>query len=531
MLFLDQLMQAAAWKEPETKSRLAFIPNQFTTKPHFNVPHNASTDKSNTLIELHYVWCGDKFSFIDFVSIKSVFDATNAAFIHIHSHRNFVSSPDYIEWYKDVENLTPFTKVHCDGRWLCSSDLKINWDYVSSHILTSFPNGNHVFVQSNTVVFGNTLQRTLLNFTHVLVHLSMDNLPNSLSSLMHIQCSVVAANAMQDCAEEMCDSSKFSSANDCFYLVDRLVQPRDIMFANNAIAARIRSVVYGNEDFQLAKRHTNAVIPKVGHYCYFNNDRISMAFYLSMLSLLFVVRVDCIVLHGNKPPVGIYWEDIQTRGCVRWQYTPLVDEVWGNRVKILAHQADVVRGDVFVRYGGLHIDPDVYFVRPPPETFWHYDAVIALDAYPAAPMLGAMPRELGALINLGVCMSRPGSHFFQLYQQSQRQYYDSRWLYNSGVAPFHIYERHPDLAVLVPNMQLVCNRKICYPGWARNETEFGLLSTSASCLLPHVYALHLVDNPRELENPASLINSETLYANIAKRILDSANVDLRKFVS
>lgn len=529
---------------------------------------NESTVPIKSPVEIHYLWCGTKFSFSDYASLKSVFSATEAAYIHVHSQHSFLTTPDYVEWFRDVQKLTPFLQLHNIGKSLCSNKFDVNWQYVVQHILPNFPYGSHVFVQNNIIVSGKyedldwSVHKCVLIASSV--YISSTPIDPSLAQVIHC---ATAVNFKLDCLE---DDRNCKLDSSCFYMTDRIMQPRDIMSANNSLAARIRALVYGSPNIRHAKKHTSAVIPKIGHYCYFNNDRIDFSFYLSIISLLFVVKVDCVVVHGNKQPAGPYWEDAKQRGCVRWQYTPLVDEVWGSRLNTLAHQADVGRAEVFVRYGGLHIDPDVYFIRSLPDVLWHYDAVLALDAYSTAPMLEAMPREMGALVNLGVCMSRPDSPFFRLYQQTQRQYYDNRWLYNSGVAPFHIYERRPDLALLVPNMQMICNGATCYPGWARNASECTALSAAATCLLGqgqghsyqetqdldrkrqsspslvqkdtvgvgqghaytsesqgHVYAVHLVKTPEELATPASLLASDTSYAHIAKRILNIAGIDLR----
>ena len=496
-------------------------------KIQLNINHDNLSSKNERLIEVHYLWCDKKFTFSNFLSVKSAFLLSSALTIHIHSYRSHPSSPDYLEWLSEVKKLVPFVKVHVHSKKLCSRDNSdVNWIFAKNNIFNGYTEGYHLFLHHNIIVYAEIMPDLFANQKSVLIYSSPNVLVNDLGNIRPIKCDIKfkTADIIRGCVD---DCVARLSNNYCFNIEDDGPQPRNIMFAKNEIAEELRQIFYGFAGIALPLKHENAVIPKVGHYCWFNSANIDFSFYLSMLSLLYVVRVDCIVIHGNKEPMGQYWDDIRKRGCVKWQFFPLVNEVWGNKVKVLAHQADVARAEVFIRYGGLHIDPDVYFMRPLPEEFWHYEAVLALDAYGTAPMLEKMPRELGALVNLGVCMSMPGSRFFRLYQQSQWQYYDKIWLYNSGIQPFHIYERNPTLARLVPNMQLICNDKICYPGWAHNDTEFNLLSSKPECLFHHVYAVHIVHpTPAEFENPESIQSSNSKYGRLARFILEESKVKL-----
>ena len=67
-----------------------------------------------------------------------------------------------------------------------------------------------------------------------------------------------------------------------------------------------------------------------------------------------------------------------------------------------------------------------------------------------------VPKEIESNINLGICLSMPGSRFFAKYQEAQKVYHDHLWLYNSGRKPTRIYERFPGLAYLSPKLNVMC---------------------------------------------------------------------------
>jgi hypothetical protein len=53
----------------------------------------------------------------------------------------------------------------------------------------------------------------------------------------------------------------------------------------------------------------------------------------------------------------------------------------------VAHKSIIARGKTSVCYGGLHVDPDLYFVHALPDDIWRYEAVFGLDAFRKAPGL------------------------------------------------------------------------------------------------------------------------------------------------
>ena len=484
---------------------------------------------------LHVAVCGDYFSFTHFLTVKSSFLLFQPQLLHIYTEKHTYNKPYYTEWLDDVHSLVHYVTIHDSNRNLChQTDIPDTQKVISQAFLV--PTAINIFVIGSIIFSLNERQNyfimSKLSMNHI--HVFIDEKPSQqilhyFNSLIYpvqiVTCSRTNINNSANlCQGQVCENKTLTP---CFFL-NKQVEPRDILSDNDGVTTLLRHLFYGQESAICPLKYSKEVIPKVGHYVSFNRKHLDFSFYLSILSLLYVVKVDCVFIHGNLSPSGPYWADLQRRSCVRWLYWPIINQGWGSNVrKYIAHQADFARAEIFVRYGGLHADPDLYFIRSLPSQIWNYETVIGLDAFRLAPGLQMLPETLGALINLGACFNKPGSRFFRLYQESQRNFYDRLWIYNSGVKPSHLYDRHPSLALLLPNLQAVCNSGKCYPAWVRNDEEFNDLVERPFCLLEQTYSFHFTHpNTVEYEQPQLLRQSPSLYARVASIILDRASVSL-----
>lgn len=232
-------------------------------------------------------------------------------------------------------------------------------------------------------------------------------------------------------------------------------------------------------------------------------------------------------IHGNVKLGGVLWQDlvITRQLCVKWRYVPRPSWLWQHKVHRLVHFADIVRAQIFVEFGGLHLDPDVFIFQPLPANLWRYDAVIGLDAHVIAPRLGGIPRTQRSEVNLGLCLSSPGSEFFVKYAETQRNFQVNLWTYNSGTKALHVYERNPWLAYLASHVMVVCAGGKCYPGWARSEIQARSFADNPQRWIGVVSALHVVwpDLP-EMTHPSHVTNSTNIFGNAVRSILAANGV-------
>ena len=329
----------------------------------------------------------------------------------------------------------------------------------------------------------------------------------------------------------LCDKN-LSSDSVCIHFASSIFL-RDVLQSNASIASFIRYNYYGSSETMSPAIYSKNVIPKIGHYVYLSSEKLttkslSFEFFMSILSLFGIAKIDCVYIHGTVQFNGKYWDFLMKRNlCVRWNYWPFAKHIWQQYVVgSLAHVADVARAQAILRFGGLHVDPDVYILQKLPDHYWRYEAVLGLDVNYACPKVDFIPKEVKSYINLGICLSKPNSRFFKLYQESQRNYYNELWLYNSGQKPFHIYEQNPRLAYLDPKIQVVCAGRRCCPSWAKTKQEAQLWSKNFDFWLNDTFSVHIVWSVDELAEPKAIRASQTPFGRIASHILAANNINL-----
>jgi hypothetical protein len=320
----------------------------------------------------------------------------------------------------------------------------------------------------------------------------------------------------------------------CLHLASPGIVVRHLPQSGGSLAAFLRYNYYGSANPIYPLSHSVDVIPKVGHYVYLGGDvvtdkELGFEMYMSILSAIGIGGVQCVYIHGTVRFTGKLWADLQKRGyCVRWHYWPIPRSVWQQELKgKVEHKADIVRAQLFAQYGGVHLDPDAFFVNPLSEHFWKYEAVIGLDGHTIGPGWEEWKKPAGTFINLGVCMSMPGSQYFSLYQATQKTYRDEQWIYNSGEKPRQLFERRPWLVHLEPRLQVICGGGECYPGWAESQDEANTLKDNWKLWIDSIYVLHVVwPTADEMGNPRSIRNSQTVFGAVARKILSANNIDL-----
>ena len=157
------------------------------------------------------------------------------------------------------------------------------------------------------------------------------------------------------------DKSTYTEANRislCVNIPD-LIFPKDIWELKNEFGKLARRVFYDTEEIARPKQNFSELIPNIGHMVWIGKGSMDYLFYLSALSLLYIVKVDTLYIHGNGPPKGRYWDAIKNDSRVQTIYRD-PGTIYGNRVKDVSHISDVWRADIMVRYGGIYSDVGRY---------------------------------------------------------------------------------------------------------------------------------------------------------------------------
>ena len=111
-------------------------------------------------------------------------------------------------------------------------------------------------------------------------------------------------------------------------------------------------------------------------------------------------------------------------------------------------------------------------------------------------------------------------------QESMKWFKDNDWTWNGLRQPYRIKERHPDLVLIDPHLQVICYQSLCHPTWwpdYHNDSIHHLSSNRILNWRTDVYAFHwTLPTPLELESHVNLLMTETMFSEIGKYVLGQA---------
>ena len=299
--------------------------------------------------------------------------------------------------------------------------------------------------------------------------------------------------------------------------------PRDIWDARGPFAELVRLLFYGTKNAMVPKYSEQDLIPNLGHIVWLGGGEMDYMFYLCCLSLLYVVEVDALYIHGDLPPTGNLWDRIKDLPRVQHVYRENYHLVFSNTVKSASHMSDIWRGDIMMKYGGIYADTDVLFVQPFPKEIRSYDAVSTYAFRPSK----FFPNTL----NLGVCMGKRNAKYWHYFVQSLRWFQDKDWTWNGLRQPYKILEHHPDLIKVDPHLQVVCDQLLCHPTWADDYFNNKVNHVTNETLLKDwqgsTHAYHFTW-PSPLANKISTLQRKDMFAQMGQLILGKATKGMAK---
>ena len=88
--------------------------------------------------------------------------------------------------------------------------------------------------------------------------------------------------------------------------------PRDIWELDDSFGRLARTVFYGTPVIRRAEpRYDDQPIPNIAHLVWLGGAQMDFMFYLCVVSVIYVARVDAVYIHGDVPPTGLYWDLIK----------------------------------------------------------------------------------------------------------------------------------------------------------------------------------------------------------------------------
>ena len=304
-------------------------------------------------------------------------------------------------------------------------------------------------------------------------------------------------------------------------VLDRSLYPKDIWNLDTPFGRSMRQLFYGSEEIRMPVPSYTQLTPNIAHVMWIGGGKMDFLFYLSVLSLVYVAEVDKVFIYGEAP-TGFYWSILKNNTKVQVVRHPLIHHVYGKTIKSLVHMSDVLRVEIMKRYGGIYLDIDAIVVKPFDREIRSYDAVVSLDGMPS--FYGPFPD----VISNGVMLGKKDAKFWDIFQETMKEFIDSDYTYNGCRRAYQILERHPDLIRVEPRLQVTCYQFLCRPTWWPGYHNSSLHHLSSSVKFDWRNDAHVLHwtrpTPNELKDPKILLTSTGLWADIGKYILEKSNM-------
>lgn len=303
--------------------------------------------------------------------------------------------------------------------------------------------------------------------------------------------------------------------------------PSDIWELKHTFGAIVRRIFYGTEEILKPKPSYDTLVPNFGHMIWLGGGAMDFVFYLSVLSMLYVVEVDTLYIHGDYPPAGPYWQKLMNNPNVqprlkfitRPQPLMVYQGVIEDYYKAL--MSDIIRVDIMIKYGGIYADTDAIWVKPLSQEDRGYDAVASYDwvdwsfPYPDS-------------VNFGLSYGKKNAPFWRIFRESMRKLHNDVHGFTGVMNPYKLLEKYPHLLRIDRHLQVICYQCRCHPTWVRNYHNMSIDHVTTGSLdnwRQDVNAIHWTHpNPPELANETALASGTGLFADLGRMVLSKAGL-------
>jgi hypothetical protein len=306
------------------------------------------------------------------------------------------------------------------------------------------------------------------------------------------------------------------------------IYPMDYVYVDNdPFAAILRKLFYGSEKIHKPEPDHSSLVPNIGHMIWIGGGEMDFVFFLSLLSMLYVVKVDVLYIHGDQPPTGEYWARVCALPAVRGRVKLVTRDppslVYQGAIEpwYRALMSDIIRVDLMIKYGGVYTDTDAIWARGLSLEERAYDAVATYDwvdwSYPYPDT-----------VNFGVSYGKRNAPFYRLFRDSMRRLDNDLHGFTGVAMPYKILEKHPGLLRIDRRLGVICYYSRCHPLWEKdyhNMTHDHVVANSIRNWRNDVHAFHWTHpNPVELHNQTILLNSKGIFAELGQFVLQQAGL-------
>ena len=267
-----------------------------------------------------YIWCGVRrrpFEFRNYLSVRSVLRTLRPDNLWFYYESEpVIDNSLYNTWWQELIDDVPFfhrqSLRHVGGRLplnACDGPGRPSIDFV--HALVTSRGGT--FVDESTIV----VDRPRDDEVTIAVDIGdkSDVRLRLLKTDLGIPCSIVSFNGSLSRSPpilrvlECPSNSELIDANSTLCIhVGQSLYPKDIWTLDSDVGRLLRQEFYGRPDIITVLPSFDRLAPIIGHVVWVGGGKMDFLFFLCVLSLLHVAKVDMVYVHGDQSPTGIYWD-------------------------------------------------------------------------------------------------------------------------------------------------------------------------------------------------------------------------------
>lgn len=176
-----------------------------------------------------------------------------------------------------------------------------------------------------------------------------------------------------------------------------------------------------------------STVPRVVHLVWYYPPNTTFTFCqaAAILSIAKHIKPKRIILWHNNQPVGPWWAFARSAAVnIHLMASTPPESVYDRPIAHPAHQADISRLDILIKYGGIYMDLDVIALRS-------FDPLLRHDV--------TMGAERPDLLGNGVILAKANASFLRLWREQYRTFDDSQWNQHSVMIPMALASRAPHL--------------------------------------------------------------------------------------
>ena len=490
---------------------------------------------------VHYLWCSGGrerwFEFKHYLSVLSVMRALQPHKIVFHyDSEPPVDKNQYNLWLRDLKNdaqffiMQPMTGELAD---YCAGDRSARIQL----ILRTLDAEGGYYVSENTWLLQVPAARAQQDLE---ASLDLDSLDGyvMLRKNTYKQQYTALADYVKDTSLKA-SKSTCSPAHQLYHADVKMVctnvkgdkferfYPMNIWDLDDPFGRLARNIFYGSEKILKPKPSYDKLVPNIGHMIWIGGGPMDFVFYLSLLSMLFVARVDVVFIHGDAPPHGVYWDKLQALPRISARIKCIATapplSVYQGPIQpyYRALMSDVIRVDLMIKYGGVYTDTDAIWTKPLTLEERGYDAVACYDwvdwSYPYPDS-----------VNFGVSYGKRNAPFWRLFRDSMRVLNNDLHGFTGVMYPYKILEKFPHLLRIDKRLSVICYYSRCHPIWVddyHNMKKDHVVDNSIPNWRQDVHAFHWTyPNPSEYANETALLQATGVFAEIGQNVLRLAGL-------